>query len=169
LAVEGGEIAFRADCQGRPAIFKWSEGQVRPVADAHEFETLGFFPAAGYDASVVFAGVKPDGQAGIFIRRHGCVEPCVVDRAGFRSFRGALVDASDRVIFFATGQDGALGVFVGPDSKRDRLLWIGQPMFGSSIAEFALNPVSINRNGDIVLRIRLENGQQHIVRAFRSP
>ncbi|MCC6677322.1 MAG: hypothetical protein IT436_09270 [Phycisphaerales bacterium] len=56
-------------------------------------------------------------------------------------------------------------MYTGPDPARDLLLEIGGPLLGSTITEFALNPVSINSAGRLAIRLRLADGRQAIVRA----
>ena len=41
----------------------------------------------------------------------------------------------------------------------------GDALFGSTVADFALNPVSFNDAGQVAIRATLANGRQLIVRA----
>jgi hypothetical protein len=42
---------------------------------------------------------------------------------------------------------------------------VGAQLFGSSVVELALNPVSLNDAEQLAIRLRLADGTQHIVRA----
>jgi hypothetical protein len=79
------------------------------------------------------------------------------------------VDSAGRVVFYATPRGGAHGIFSGPDPTRDRVLAIGDPTLGSTLTDFALNPVSINAHGQLALRVELADGRQAILRADPQP
>ena len=85
--------------------------------------------------------------------------------AAFESFRGVLINRTGLVVFYATPVGGRLGIYKGPDPVRDRVLSIGDPIFQSTMVEFALNPVSVNEKGQIAIRVNLEDGRQVILRA----
>jgi hypothetical protein len=90
----------------------------------------------------------------------------VIDtRSPFESFRGVLLNNVGRVIFFATPRGGNLGVFTGRDPLGDSILSLGAPLFGSTIVDFALNPVSINDVDQIAIRVKLANDMQYVLRA----
>jgi len=76
-----------------------------------------------------------------------------------------LLDSGGRVIFYATPRGGELGIFSGPDPMKDSILGLGTSLFGSTIVDFALNPVSINDGGQIAIRVKLANDMQHVLRA----
>jgi len=69
------------------------------------------------------------------------------------------------VVFIATPRGGTLGLFAGPDPVADRILALGDPLFGSTVTEFASNPVSVNAAGQVAVRVRLTEGRQLILRA----
>ncbi|MCC7388265.1 MAG: hypothetical protein IT431_05810 [Phycisphaerales bacterium] len=170
---ESGCVSCCADLDpaGR-AIVLWRP--TGPSIVAHtgaRFTWLGPFPMLDDAGRVVFAATEQaaDGHArsGIYLAHRGSIE-CLVSspRDGpFESFRGSLIDGHGRVVYFATPRGGTLGIYAGPDPTTDRILGIGDEFLGSTITEFALNPVSINRAGDIAVRLGLEDGRGVIVRS----
>jgi hypothetical protein len=100
----------------------------------------------------------------VFIAAGNATRAIVESANGFESFRGALINNRGSIVFYAIPMGGELGIFIGPDPVRDCLLAIGAPLFESVIAEFALNPVSINDAGQLAIRIRLADQRQFIVR-----
>ncbi len=177
-----GVIAFRAG----GAIWKWQEGAVRQVAAPDEYHGLPVVNAAGavcyrgqsgiwMDGRLVvpngdqfgelgrFPSVNDDGviafaaTTGVYMMSGGAIVTVVSD--GFESYRGALVDGSGGVVFYATPIGGTLGVYRG----AERLIGIGDKAFGSEVVEFALNPVSINRHGQLAIRVALAEGRQLLV------
>src|SRR5262249_4310803 len=83
----------------------------------------------------------------------------------FEGFRGALVNRAGLVAFSATPRGGRLGVYAGADPVADRIIALGDPLLGSVVAAFALNPVSVNEAGQLAVRVSLADGGQAIVRA----
>lgn len=159
------------DPAGR-AVVVWQPSGPRIVAQTGaRFTWLGPFPMLDDTGRVVFAaterGPGPHARSGIFLAHRGDIE-CLVSSAPdgpFESFRGSLIDGHGRIVSFATPRGGRLGIYAGPDPETDRILGIGDEFLGSTITEFALNPVSINRAGDIAVRVGLEDGRGVIVRS----
>ena len=113
----------------------------------------------------MFCAALVSGGASVFLAYGGNVETLIDADAGFESFRGALLSGTGELVFYATPTAGELGIYTGPDPERDCLLAVGGPLLDSSVASFALNPVSINRAGQLAIRVALENGRQLILRA----
>ena len=161
------------------------------VRTGGEFGNLGSFPACNPFGDLVFAGQLDSGLPGIFrIRRplsddrpygpywdssydygqresritDGAVETVIDASADFESFRGALIDDNENVVFYATPTGGSLGIY----NSKGRVLGLGDPFQGSVVIDFALNPVSMNRLGDFVFRLTLEDARQMIVKSKSS-
>lgn len=81
------------------------------------------------------------------------------------SYRGVLPADGDRLVFYATPPGGSIGIYLSASGRVTRLLGIGDPVIGSTVTGFALNPVSINRRGQPAIRLELADGRQAIVRA----
>lgn len=179
-----GSVCFRATTRaGDHEISLWSapNGIATIASTAHGFSRLGNFPSINDRGEIAFAAAraKNGGDAsvteveGIFAGHAGRLEP-VLENDGqnglaFESFRGALVDNAGRVVFFATPRGGSLGIYCGPDAAIHRVLGVGDSLLGASVREFALNPVSINAEGQLAVRVGLTNGEGVIVRADRRP
>lgn len=164
---ERGAVAFRADLpDGQQAIYL-SENSRRTeiVRTGQEFERLGHFPVLTDTGQVTFVAVLRQGLSGVFTASASGVAPLLDSSGPFESFRGALLDHSGRLVFYATPRGGTLGVFTGPDPAVHRLIAIGDDLFGAVLSEFALNPVSINSCGQLALRVLLHDDRQLILRA----
>lgn len=166
VVTEAGAVVFRADlAAGGQGIFRHQRGALVTVVETgDELAELGRFPSAAGDGTVVFVASRPGG-GGAVLRARGDERTTVVDAgAGFESFRGALVNDRGDLVFYATPPGGTLGIYRGPDPAADRLLAIGDPLLGSTISAFALNPVSMNRAAQLAVRVELASGGQAIVR-----
>jgi len=161
---DGGTVVFRATrTDGVEGIYACREGSARAVAETGEvFETLGMFPSVAADGTVAFAATIHAGGGGIFTALDEGITAIQTDGA-FESYRGALISAAG-VVRIATPRGGTLGLFVGPDPEADRILAVGAPLFGSTVEEFASNPVSVNVTGRVAVRARLVGGRELILR-----
>jgi hypothetical protein len=160
-----GEVTFRADKRdGEEGIYRWSEGSIRTVvATGGDFASFRPFPSVNDDGVVAFAATLSSGDAGIFTARDGRIETVEIGGA-FESYRGALMAASN-IVRIATPLGARLGLFEGPDPGADRILAVGDDLLGSSVAEFAANPVSVNDAGQVAIRASLNDGRQLILRS----
>ena len=162
-----GAVAFRADLEeGGQGIYVGDGESVTTVASTGElFGSLGLFPSMNNAGAVAFCATLPAGGSGVFVASGGTIES-VVDTSGpFESFRGALLDDHGRLVFYATPKRGELGVFSGADPHTDCLLSIDSSLLGSTVVDFALNPVSINDVGQLAIRVTLADGRQFVLRA----
>jgi hypothetical protein len=161
LIDEHARVVFRADLHdGTQGIYADDGSTLVDTTD--ELATIGAFPCMNAHGVVAFTGTRKDGAAGVFTVGKGRLVAVV--QGGFESFRGALLDDDGEVVFFATRasrEGGSLGVYAEDGSA---LLAIGDAAAGSRVVDFALNPVSINRRGELACRVALASGREAIVR-----
>jgi hypothetical protein len=163
----GGTVVFRADREdGVQGVYAGHEGSIRTVAETGDlFETLAFFPSVNDRGIVAFAATLRAGGAGIFTVDEGRITPIIGADGAFETYRGALITSAGAVVCIATPRGGSLGLFAGPDPEADRILALGDPLLGSTVAELVSNPVSVNAAGEVAIRVRLTDGRQLILRA----
>jgi hypothetical protein len=166
-----GELAVRV---------RWAEGgsialvtpetthEVARAGAGGAFLELGRFPSLDDEGRVLFAGVARDG-GGIFRSEPG--EPTRLARVDtgpepFESYRGAIAGARGPLYFYATPPGRTLGVYRLDASGEGplRLLGFGDPLDGSPLTDFALNPVSVDADGNLAIRVALADGRQLILR-----
>ena len=164
----GGTVVFRADRKdGVQGVYAGRAGSIRTVAETGDFfETLAPFPAASDHGTVAFAATLRAGGAGIFTVDEGGRTTQIVNTDGaFETCRGALITGAGAVVCIATPPGGTLGLFAGPDPEADRILALGDPLLGSTVEDLASNPVSVNDDGQVAIRVKLTDGRQLILRA----
>jgi len=162
-----GHVVFRADLpdQGQ-GIFVHRGEQCAAVATTGDgFEEMARFPMVNDRGDVAFVARRTSGAWAVFNAASGQLA-CVVDaEAGFESFRGALINNAGLVAFYGTPTGGQLGIYTGPDPVHHRALGLGDTLFGATVVDFALNPVSINALGQLAIRVALDDRHQFILRA----
>jgi hypothetical protein len=163
----GGAVVFRADRKaGGDGIYLGDGGPLVAIAETEEFfSELGDFPVMNDAGIVAFCARLSSGGSGIFAVSNGHVAPVMDTRGPFESYRGVLLNNAGRIVFYATPRGGELGVFTGPDPRTDFLIGLGAPLFGSTVVDFALNPVSMNDVGQVAIRVKLADETQIILRA----
>ncbi len=162
-----GTVVFRADLKaGGQGVYLGDGGPLTTMAETGDFfGGLGQFPVMNDAGTVAFCATLQDGGSGVFVASGGEITTIIDTSSPFESFRGVLLNNAGKIIFYATPRGGELGVFTGPDPLGDCLLHLGAPLFGSTIVDFALNPVSINDVGQIAIRVKLANDMQFVLRA----
>lgn len=162
-----GSVVFRADLKaGGEGIYVGDGDGLTPVARTGDvFSVLGHFPIINDAGTVAFCASLESGGSGVFTVWAGAIGTVIDTSSAFESFRGVLLNNAGRVIFYATPRGGELGVFTGRDPVGDRILGLGASLLGSTIVDFALNPVSINDLGQIAIRVKLANEMQFVLRA----
>lgn len=178
-----GQVVFRADLhsggQGiylHPGIHPGHVDRqtLTPILQTDEhWQALGLFPCVRDDGTVAFCGARLPEGIGIYSDQNGVITPLLEGPDHFELFRGVLLSDA-HVIFYAIpvvsaphgslSDTGSLGIYSGPPNIT-RILGIGDPLEDSLVEQFALNPVSINRRGQFVVRVLLQDGRQKIVLA----
>jgi hypothetical protein len=162
-----GQVLFRVNLPGdRQGIFLHRDGRCAAIeTTGDDVEEIARFPTMNDHGAVAFAAKRRSGAWGIFIAASGKAA-CVVDAdAGFESLRGVLINNAGPIAFYGTPTGGQLGLYTGTDPLRHRIIGLGDALFGATVVDFALNPVSINEPGQLVIRVALDDGRQFILRA----
>jgi hypothetical protein len=117
--------------------------------------------------TVAFQATLENGSTGVFISDSERVPTVAVAADSIFSRFDSHPDIGDdgSLCFYATPGSGQLGVYAGPDPAAHGIVSIGQPLFGSTVTDFALNPVSLNDAGQVAIRVKLADGRQFILRA----
>jgi hypothetical protein len=162
-----GTVVFRGDRKdGVQGIYAGRGGCTGTVVESGDrFESFGLFPSASDDGTVAFAATLRCGGAGIFTADEDRITQLLDTGGAFESFRGALITNAGNFVIAATPRGGSLGLFAGSDPAADRILALEDPLLGSTVAEFAANPVSVNAAGHVAVRATLTDGRQLILRA----
>ncbi|MCE7974137.1 MAG: hypothetical protein DYG92_07420 [Leptolyngbya sp. PLA1] len=128
------------------------------------FESLGNFPSINARGVVAFTAAHRELGEAAFVSSGGRTAPVAVAGDAFASVRGVLINDSGPVALLATPRGGCLGVYLIEPLGPRLLLQVGSTLAGARVAEFALNPVSVNNRGQLALRLGLEDGRGLIVR-----
>jgi hypothetical protein len=69
------------------------------------------------------------------------------------------------VAFLADLKKGGSGIFTGPDPAANKVIAIGDPLFGSTVTALQFSSQGLNNSGQVAFWASLADGRQVIVRA----
>lgn len=155
-----GLLAFNATLDTfTSGIFTGSGGPSTTIATtADGFTVFPAPPMINDSGAVAFIGWKPDGSKGIFIGDGGPLTTVTTTAGPFDSFsqQGIGFNNAGDVAFLGILDRGDHGIFTGPDPATDRVIRVGDELFGSIV--YSLDFVSgLNNRGDIAFTYILEN------------
>lgn len=162
----GGEVLMRASLRSGPESIELvgASGTSIIAETGTTFASLGNFPAINARGAVGFVAAHRELGEAAFVSSHGKIAAVALAGETFESFRGILISDSGPAALLATPRGGTPGVYLFEPGGLRPLLQIGSSIDGSRLAEFALNPVSVNNRGQLALRLGLEDGRGLIVR-----
>lgn len=165
VLLRDGTVVFRADLRGGGhGLYSSRGGELKSLVETGRgFRALGSFPSVDDEGTAAFLALREDGTGGIFTVRDGEIATVADSNGPFETFRAALIHPAG-LVCVATPRGGEIGIYAGMDPSADKILALGDELFGSTVADFALNPVSVNRSGQIALRVALASGEQLILR-----
>jgi hypothetical protein len=170
-----GLVAFHASRRdGSEGIFVGNGGALTTIADTSgPFAAFTDAPAINDAGDVLFqATLRPTAGRpriqGLYLSRGGAITMVVDDTGAFVSFGYApAVNARGAVAFEGTTRSGLVGIFTGPDPRKDRVIAIGDELDGSTV--FDLSPsafrTSLNNDGQIAFTAQLADGRTGVYRA----
>ena len=121
---------------------------------------------------VVFQGGVIDpilGQGeGIFVGDGGPVMNVVDSFGPYRGFEFPAINDSGNVAFGALLDSGPEGIFVGSDPVRDKVILVGDELFGSTVTDLQFYSAGLNNRGQVAFRASLADGTLGVYRADPS-
>ncbi len=170
---DSGVVAFTGSLDSEVSgVFVASGGSVATIAD-----TTGQFsnfvhssPSLNAAGTVVFHASLDVGGEGIFMGSAGGSTSTFIDNSGpFSSFSQVASINSSGAVAFAARLDavpiGGNGLFIGPDPVADKIIFSGDPLFGSTARFHFISNVAMNDAGQIAFRYTLANDVSGIAMA----
>jgi hypothetical protein len=169
-----GTVGFLAGLDsGEQGIFVDNAGTITEIASAAgDITSFGIGTAINSSGTVAYRAALTGGQGAIF-KGDTSGSTLIADTYGLY---GQLIDApainSDGTVAFRARLDsGGEGIFTGSDPVLDRVVAVGDPLFGSTIKNLAFAPAGLSDTGQVVFYATLRNGITGIYRAdpYQAP
>ena len=170
-----GQVAFHGRRRdGSEGIFVGNGQALTTIADTSgAFAAFTDSPAISDLGEVLFQATlkaSPGGSPiqGLFLSSGGAIRTVVDDTGAFTSFGFApALNAHGQIAFEGTTRWGRVGIFTGPNPKRDCVIAIGDALDGSAVFDLSLSSfhTGLNNEGQIAFIAHLEDGRTGVYRA----
>src|SRR5262249_46986426 len=170
-----GTVAFKAYLAGgRQGIYTGNGEGLTAIADTSgPFAGFCNFPGLNDEGMVACSVLMKSGWQNVFTIKEQHLVTIIAAAVGgsYVDFLNSvypsttIINNAGTVVFEGRLRDGTLGLFAGPDPVADRVIAVGDPFLGPTVASFILSPVPLNSRDQLAIRVELANGIQVIVRA----
>lgn len=146
-----------------------SNGEFTTIADnSGIFNNFGK-PAINNQGTVAFSALLDTGVSGIFTN-NGSKITTIVDSSGpFAEFGDVAIDNKGNLAFHASLDVGGYGIFSGQNPITDKVIAIGDTLFGSKVKGLGFRREGFNDVDQIAFFAALEDGTEGIYRADPDP
>jgi hypothetical protein len=115
---------------------------------------------------VLFLNELGDAVQGIFTQNGAQLDLVVDSSSGFSSFQRPAINNQGNLVFAATPDIGLSAIFAGPDPVADRVIGIGDLLFGSTITSINFTQeTGLNNQGQFAFTASFDDGSSGIFRA----
>lgn len=164
---EVGTVAFNAGLDaGGQGIFTGNSQGVTKIADSADNFDLFSSADINEQGTVAFLAQLDDKSTGIFTSSDGQLTTIADTSGDFSSFLSdPSINNQGTVAFLATLDNGVTGIFTGSDPLTDKVLAIGDELFGSTVTDLIITQSGLNDQGQLAFEVVLENGSDFVLRA----
>jgi hypothetical protein len=169
---DAGDVAFMADHKAINTIGYYFRAEGEPLATVVQGPGAfggGVRPSLNNDGIVAYIHTSPATGYGIFTWNGGNAVKAI-DNLGPYYDLGQIVDINNLgvIAFQAKLDNKQIGIYTGVDPAQDRVIEVGDSLFGSALTELYGNP-QINDRGDVAFTYRLDDGTYGIAVARVVP
>lgn len=155
---DAGTVAFWGRTNaGAEGIFASSGGAIQTIADTSgEFSSFGALPTINVGGAVAFQAYRDDNSNGIFLAKGGVITTIADSNGAFGNFYpGASINNNGTVVFEGFLKTGDGGIFTGPDPITNKVIAVGDSLFGGIVTNVAFLH-GLNNNNDVAFVYRLD-------------
>jgi hypothetical protein len=153
-----GTVAFQATLDdGNQGMFLSQGNSFTTVADTSGFFTGGFNNLGiNNNDTVIFEAGLDNGFEGLFTSNRGLITTIADTSGSFSRFLNNPAINDQGEIVFSAYLDGlpqnnhGHGIFTGPDLVADKVIALGDSLFGSTVTNLFLSPDALNNSGQIL-------------------
>lgn len=155
-----------------------SDGIISPVVttniSGNPFSSSVFSPASINNSGTVAFGMRPldqfdnliSLQNDIIFTSNGGSSTTIADTSGsFKSFGNPAINNAGTVAFFGTLDTGGSGIFTGADPITNKVIALGDSLFGSKVVSLDFSTKGLNNSGQLAFLATFEDGTSGIFRA----
>jgi PKD repeat protein len=142
---------------GVEGIFASTGGVISTIVDnTGEFASFGILPSINASGSVAFSAYRDDNSSGVFLASGGVITT-IADSSGAFSLFLPQVSINDKgtIVFSGILKDGRRGIFTGPDPVLNKVVVVGDQLFGGTVMDVAFFR-GLNNNNEIAFDYTLD-------------
>jgi hypothetical protein len=160
---DGGTAAFYAATDSGSGIYTGDGGALTTIVETDAtFTSVGTVVSVSNDGTVAFFAGSVSKQ-GVYTGNGGAPTTIADTDGAFMlfTFNDACINNNGSVAFMATPDSGSRGIFTGPDVVADKVIQVGDPLFGSTfgLTSTLIGPRAMNDHGDIAFIYFLNDGR----------
>ncbi len=174
-----GTVAFGASLLDGGGSGIFTSNSITPIADTNgSFKSFGALSLNDGD-NLAFHALLDDGSAGIFTSSNGSFTTIADTSGAFSSFSvhtfrsdgtfvsldAPAINNNGTVAFGAQLDTGEYGIFTGADPVADKVIAIGDPLFGSTVTSLGFSNKGFNDASQIAFSAKLADGSGGVFRA----
>ncbi len=163
-----GQVAFRTGGSGDEARTLYVDGDPRIIiAQAFPdgpYEAIGRFGLNDAGQVEFIASVHGTNVQGVY-RGDGTSTVTIADSTGpYDSFAELSVNNFSQTAFVATLDAGGVkGLYRGPDPVRDKVIAVGDVLFGNVVTDVLIDRDAINDSGDMAFLVQYANNKRQVI------
>ncbi len=162
-----GTVAFTAELKARGrGIYSVRSGNTTTMADTNgDFDFL-FNPAINNAGIVAFKGVlKNLAGEGIYTSDGQTLTKIADNSSVFDFFDNPAINNQGTVAFKGVLKRGGLGIYIGPNPVTDKVIALGDSLFGSTVTDLYFSNRGLNDKNQLVFYAKLADGRTGVFRA----
>ena len=166
-----GTVVFSAALDnGNEGIFASSGGAITTIAETSgPYSCFGGFPLINNRGTVAFRAPLDTGSCGVVTSRNGVVTTIADTNGSFSSVSPYGINEEGTVALFAQLDAGGEGIFTSSGAVTNKVIAIGNPLFGSTVTSLYGQTNGLNDSGQLSFYAELADGTQGIFRAEPEP
>jgi len=169
-----GNVAFEAFFDiGDSGIFIGNGDSTTRIADTNGLFSNFAHLSLNDSDTIAFAAALDDGSEGIFTSNGGSFTTIADTSGAFSSFsetlvrgkgNGVAINNNGTVAFGAKLDTGEYGIFTGSDPIADKIIAVGDSLFGSTVTSLDFSTKGFNDAGQVAFLAQLADGTRGIFR-----
>ncbi|HUR54980.1 MAG TPA: choice-of-anchor tandem repeat NxxGxxAF-containing protein, partial [Gemmataceae bacterium] len=168
-----GTVLFKATLlTGGNGLFLGSGGAITTVTSTQvnpALQDIGGWSVINNAGQVAYWSSLVGGGDAVFLYENGTTTTVAASGGVFSQLSNPALNGHGRVAFTANLTAGGRGLFVGPDPVADRVVMLGDPLFGSTVTGLAIGPRAFNDAGQLAFYATLADGREGVFVATPVP
>jgi len=162
-----GIVAFTAELKDRNrGIYSVNGGNTTTIADTNGNFDFLFNPAINNAGTVAFKGVlKNLAGEGIYTSDGETLTKIADNNSVFHFFENPAINNQGIVAFKGVLKKGGLGIYTGPNPETDKVIALGDSLFGSTVTDLYFSNRGLNDKNQFAFYAKLADGRSGVFRA----